>query len=299
MLVRLASAPLRFLPETAARLPAMLRELGERRRAIPPARRTVPNPALALGALTGSLTSDEVLRTRYLNLLAASMDRATAGHVHPGFLAVLRQMTPDETRIFSRFESDGPYPVLSIQSHPKHGGSRRTELRHFSLLGEEAGCEHPQRAPMYLDNLCRLGLTELRPTRLSEDTRMFKPLESHAEVTSLMARIASRPPVPARRATAGMGMIRWWRTSNTSISSSRHSDASSTTRANIAPRPTSSERPRASGHMTPESPTRRTTTRSRSRSTRPARSGRCSRAPTASRRSRCCRATRPRSCSSA
>jgi hypothetical protein len=198
VLVKLASAPLRSLPETAARLPAVLRELGERRRGIPPARRTIPNPALALGALTGGLTNDEVLRTRYLNLLAASMDRATSGQVHPGFLSVLRQMTPDETRIFSRFESDGPYPVISVQSHPKHGGARRTELRHFNLLGEEAGCEHPQRAAMYLDNLCRLGLTELRPTRLSEDTRMFKPLESHAEVKSVMAQIANRPPVPAR-----------------------------------------------------------------------------------------------------
>jgi hypothetical protein len=107
VLVKLASAPLRSLPETAARLPAVLRELGERRRGIPPARRTIPNPALALGALTGGLTNDEVLRTRYLNLLAASMDRATSGQVHPGFLSVLRQMTPDETRIFSRFESDG------------------------------------------------------------------------------------------------------------------------------------------------------------------------------------------------
>ena len=194
VLVKLASAPLRALPETAARLPLMLRELGERRRGIPAARRTIPNPALALGAITGSLTNDDVLRTRYLNLLAASMDRATSGQVHPGFLAVLRQMTPDETRIFSRFESDGPYPVITIQSHPKHGGSRRTELRHFSLLGHEAGCEHPQRAPMYLDNLCRLGLTEMRPTRLSEDTRMFKPLETHAEVKGLMAQIASRPP---------------------------------------------------------------------------------------------------------
>jgi hypothetical protein len=205
VLARLAAAPLAFLPQTAARLPATLRELGERRRAIPPARRVVPNPALALGALTGSLTNDDVLRTRYLNLLAASMDSATSAHVHPGFLAVLRQMTADETRIFSRLESDGPYPVLTIQSHPKHGGTRRTELRHFSLLGEESGCEHPHRAPMYLDNLCRLGLTEMRPARLSEDTRMFKQLETHAEVTTLMARIAGRPPVPASMSDGGNG----------------------------------------------------------------------------------------------
>jgi Abortive infection alpha len=195
VLARLAAAPLRLVPQTAVRIPLLLRELGERRRAIPPARRLAPDPVLALQALTGCLSSDEIMRTRYLNLLAASMDRATSRRVHPGFLTVLRQLTPDETRIFSRFESDGPYPVLSVQSHPKHGGSRRTELRHFSLLGEEARCEYPARAPLYLDNLCRLGLTELRATRLSEDTRMFKPLEAHAEVTNLLARIAERPPV--------------------------------------------------------------------------------------------------------
>jgi len=195
VLARLAAAPLRFAPQAATRIPAVLRELGERRRAIPPPRRMAPDPSLTLQVLKSCFTGDQILRTRYLNLLAASMDRATARQVHPGFVTVLRQLTPDETRIFSRFENDGPYPVLSVQSRPKHGGSRHTELRHFSLLGEEAGCEHPGRAPLYLDNLCRLGLTELRPTKLSEDTRMFKPLEEHPEVAGLVARIGNRPPV--------------------------------------------------------------------------------------------------------
>jgi hypothetical protein len=195
VLARLATSPLRFVPQAAARVPAVLRELGERRRAIPEARRLPPNPALAMQALSGCLANDETLRIRYLNLLAASMDRATAAQVHPGFLAVLRQMTPDEARIFSRFEGDGPYPVLTVQSRHRHGGPIRTELRNFTLLGHEAGCEHPERAPAYIDNLCRLGLTELRPTRLSEDTRIFKPLESHPRVAEVVAGIEARPPV--------------------------------------------------------------------------------------------------------
>jgi Abortive infection alpha len=193
MLARLAAAPLRFAPQAATRIPLVLRELGERRRAIPARRRAAPDPMLALQALRGCFSADDVLRTRYLNLLASSMDRSTAAQVHPGFLTVLGQLTADETRIFSRFENDGPYPVITVQSRPKHGGTRRTELRHFSRLGEEAGCEHPTRAPLYLDNLCRLGLTELRPTKLSEDTRMFKSLEDHPDVVSLIARIGNMP----------------------------------------------------------------------------------------------------------
>ena len=193
MLARVAASPLGLLPQAAARMPAVLRELGERRRAIPAARRVSPDPVLAVQAMGGCLSGDDTKRTRYMNLLAASMDRATARQVHPGFLAVLRQVSTDEIRIFSLFEGDGPYPVISIQSRPKHGGDRRTELRNFSLLGEEARCDTPSRVPLYLDNLCRLGLTELRPTRLTEDTRMFKALEDHPEVTSLIARIGSRP----------------------------------------------------------------------------------------------------------
>jgi hypothetical protein len=193
VLAGLAAAPLRFVPDAVGRVPIVLRELGERRRAIPAPRRLPPSPALALQALSGCLGADETMRTRYLNLLAASMDSATAGQVHPGFLTVLRQLSTDEVRIFSRFESDGPYPVISVQSRPKHGGSSRSELRHFSLLGDDAGCEHPDRAPLYLDNLCRLGLVELRAARLSEDPRVWRPLVDHPRVAALMAEIAARP----------------------------------------------------------------------------------------------------------
>ncbi|HET6284936.1 MAG TPA: DUF4393 domain-containing protein [Polyangia bacterium] len=194
VLARLAMSPLGFVPQAAARVPAVLRELGERRRAIPERRRLPPNPVLAAQALSGCLRADETLRERYLNLLAASMDSATSKRVHPAFLQVLRQMTADEARIFSLLETDGPYPVLTVQSRYKHGGYTQTELRNFSLLGELGGCDFPDRAPMYLDNLCRLGLTEMRPARLSEDTRMFKALETHARVLEILASIAARRP---------------------------------------------------------------------------------------------------------
>ena len=111
MLARVAASPLGLLPRAAANIPSLL--LGERRRAIPARRRLSPDPALALQAIGGCLSSDGVMRARYLNLLAASMDRATARQVHPGFVGVLRQLTPDETRIFSLFEGDGPYPVCA------------------------------------------------------------------------------------------------------------------------------------------------------------------------------------------
>jgi len=193
-LAGIALAPLRMVPDLAARVPGTLRELGERVAAIPGGQRRAPAVAFAAQALAGSVRHTATVRERYLNLLAAAMDGARADRVHPAFLTVLRQMTPDEVRIVSLFQHDGPFPVVTVQARHKYGAPVSTELRHFSLLGEAAGCEHPERAPLYIDNLCRLGLTELRPTRVSDDTRVFRAVEEHPEVAAATARIAGRSP---------------------------------------------------------------------------------------------------------
>jgi hypothetical protein len=158
--------------------------------------------AFAAQALVASVRNDTTMRERYLNLLAASMDGARADRVHPGFLEVLRQLTPDEVRIVSLFQHDGPYPIVTVQSRHRHGAVVATALRHFNLLGELAGCEHPRRAPLYIDNLCRLGLTELRRVRISEDTRVFRAVEQHPEVLAAVARIEANPPGLARATDA-------------------------------------------------------------------------------------------------
>jgi hypothetical protein len=197
-LAQLALSPLRYVPDMAARVPGTLRELGERVAAIPGSQRRAPAVAFAAQALAGSVRNDPTLRERYLNLLAAAMDGARADRVHPAFLAVLRQLTSDEVRIISLFQHDGPYPVVTVQSRYKHGGTIATELRHFSLLGELAACAHPERTPLYIDNLCRLGLAELRATRVSDDTRMFRAVEEHPDVVTAVARIDGRTPALGR-----------------------------------------------------------------------------------------------------
>jgi hypothetical protein len=199
---QLALAPLRHAPEVVVRVPGTLRDLGERVTSIPSDRLRAPTVAFAAQALAASVRNDATLRERYLNLLAASMDGARADRVHPGVLEVLRQLTPDEVRIISLFQHDGPYPVVSVQSRHRHGAVVTTVLRHFNLLGEQAGCEHPRRAPLYVDNLVRLGLVELRRVRLSEDTRAFRAVEEHPEVKAAIAQIEAHPPALARATDA-------------------------------------------------------------------------------------------------
>jgi hypothetical protein len=194
-LAAMAAAPLRQLPDIAVRLPGTIRELGERVTSIPGARRRAPALGFAAQALAASVRNDPTLRERYLNLLAATMDSDTSARVHPAFLSVLRQLVPDEVRIVSQFQHDGPFPLITVASRYRFGERLGTELRHFSTLAAEAGCEHPDRVPLYIDNLCRLGLAELRPVRVSEDTRSFRPLENHPTVKAAIARIEKRPAV--------------------------------------------------------------------------------------------------------
>jgi len=190
----LAAGPLRQLPQIATQMPGTLRDLGERMTAIPGSRRRAPALGFAAQALAGSMRFGSTMRERYLNLLAAAMDDSTAARVHPAFLTVLRQLTPDEVRIISTFQHDGPYPLVTVSARYRFGERLSTELRHFSLLARQAGCEQPERTAMYLDNLCRLGLAELRPVRIADDTRMFRALETNPEVLAAIARIEARIP---------------------------------------------------------------------------------------------------------
>lgn len=194
----LAAGPLRQLPEMALRLPGALHELGERVTAIPGARRRPPALTFAAQALAGSVRHGAATRERYLNLLAAAMDDQTSARVHPGFLTVLRQLTEDEVRLVSQFQHDGPYPLVTVVARYKYGGAISTELRNYTLLGLDAGCEHTDRVPLYIDNLCRLGLTEIRAVRVSDDTRPFKAVEQSAEVQAAIARIEANPPAPLK-----------------------------------------------------------------------------------------------------
>jgi len=192
---RVALGPLSALPRTAAELPELLRVLGERGLAIPAHRRCSPNPGLALRALAGFVRADGVMRDGYLSLLTATMDRALAENVHPAFLDLLGQLSSDELRLLASLAQGGPFPLVSLSSRLRHGGATRVELRHFSLLGFRAACDHPERTPAYLDNLARLGLIEIRPTRITDDVRMFAELEEHPTVLAARARIEEQPPV--------------------------------------------------------------------------------------------------------
>jgi hypothetical protein len=140
---------------------------------------TVAGPALDALRYAGP---DPELRELYANLLARTMDERTAMTAHPAFVEILRQLTPDEARILRHLAPRDGFPVVSITSvHPDT--SYDWALRHFSMLGEQAGCAFPGLIRTYLDNLRRLGLVDLFEDRQDATPGAYHALLLHPVVT--------------------------------------------------------------------------------------------------------------------
>lgn len=176
------------------------KSLVERLKDVPPERIITPNPAIA-GPTVEALrftAHDSTLRELYANLLATSMDEKTAQEAHPAFVEILRQLTPDEARLIKYLYQGKYLPGYHVPHPPAISGVVEAfwqpyqvvfELRHFSLLAEKAGCTFADLLPSYLDNLCRLGLTEIIGVTHKDPSdairKLYDELEEQAKVSAV------------------------------------------------------------------------------------------------------------------
>jgi hypothetical protein len=145
------------------------RRVAEKLRDVPPERIVPPKPNVAGPAIEALRFTghEEELREMYANLLASSLDKETASKAHPAFVDIIKSLTPDEARIMRLFSDETSLPILDVvavdeeRSAATGADSFKPVLVHFSTIGEDAGCEHPELAASFLDNLERLGLIRL------------------------------------------------------------------------------------------------------------------------------------------
>jgi hypothetical protein len=130
---------------------------------VPPERIKSPAPNVAGPALEALRYSghEPTLREMYANLLAMSLDSATAHKAHPAFVEMLKVISPDEAKILRLFASRTHWPVVDVHMNIKDGPGYNVIFRNFSFIGQEAAVAFDALTPNYLDNLCRLGLIEL------------------------------------------------------------------------------------------------------------------------------------------
>jgi hypothetical protein len=123
----------------------------------------------------------------YANLLAAAMNQKVASGAHPAFVEFIKQMTSDEAKLMRSFlNPDAAFPIVTVKATDSDGsGGSWNVAVNVSLLGESATTDLPDFTPSYIDNLCRLGLIEIRENWSYSDKKIYSALESSTKVTAL------------------------------------------------------------------------------------------------------------------
>lgn len=122
---------------------------------------------------------NEELREMYANLLANSMNNVIKHGVHPGFVEIIKQLSPDEAKVMKYFSQHQKVPTITVRYELSNSGGIDV-VRHFSNIGELVGCEQPLDINMYFDNLIRLGLlNESSNGATLTDKDLYIPLKCH------------------------------------------------------------------------------------------------------------------------
>ncbi len=152
-----------------------------------------PEPYIAVPALqyiSYCMDCDE-LRDMYANLLANSMNKVVKNGVHPGFVEIIKQLSPDEAKLLKYiFNNEFNYqiPIISFKAY-KHTMGFATLIKTFTNAPELCGCERPQDYEKYIDNLIRLGLMSCSNNEYLADDSIYEPLENHSDIINLKKQI--------------------------------------------------------------------------------------------------------------
>jgi hypothetical protein len=146
---------------------------------------------------------ENILSDLYAKLIASSMDKETAYKAHPAFVEILKQLTPDEAKIVGLFNYSKPFPLLDVRGEFINQGRHLanegvTVLTNFSVIGKEAGVEFLDLIPVYINNLCRLGLAEVPKDVVSSEIEPYNVLESDPLVQTKKYQIENESSPPLR-----------------------------------------------------------------------------------------------------
>lgn len=164
-------------------------KVADRLKNVPPEEIITPKPNVAGPAIEALRYTghEESLSDMYASLLASAMDKRVASGAHPAFVEIIKQLTSDEAKLIKYLlDPNAAFPLVTVKASDQDGsGGSWNIATNVSLLGENASVELPDYAPSYIDNLCRLGLIEIRENWSYSDPIHYAALESSAKVLAL------------------------------------------------------------------------------------------------------------------
>ena len=126
------------------------------------------------------------LRELYANLLVSSMNIDTKNSVHPSFVYIIKQLTPDEAKLLKIIsEGKGVFPLIDLHINAPENNGYNIKIRYFSNISEGV-CDYPELISSYIDNFVRLGIIEILPFENLTNEALYTPLENHPKIRKIM-----------------------------------------------------------------------------------------------------------------
>ncbi len=170
--------------------------LEEKLKNIPPESIESPEPYIAVPTMQyiSYCMDNAELRDMYANLLANSMNKVVKNGVHPGFVEIIKQLSPDEAKILAYMSNNERIPTISVKAN-KYTGGFADLINSFTNIAEYCNCENPTDYEKYIDNLVRLGLLLRSNNEWIADDSLYEPLNAHPFITGLQLQILSNPEI--------------------------------------------------------------------------------------------------------
>lgn len=142
----------------------------------------------ALQQISYCFDSDE-LRDMYANLLAASMQEDKKWGVHPSFVDIIKQLTPDEAKLLKALPASLYKYHPTIDVHVKLGADKGYQVvySNYSTIANDI-CDCPQNICAYLENLDRLKLIELDKNTFLTDESVYDKLKNTPEIQKILGK---------------------------------------------------------------------------------------------------------------
>ena len=121
------------------------------------------------------------------SLLDQSMYGSPSDSRNALYLALLRDILPDEARILAALSDGSAYPVIDV-AEPVLGTSTAFVLTNASTVGRAAGVSLPDHTPLYVSRLVMTGLAAIGPGGGDSMYDDYEMLLTDAAVNIAMAR---------------------------------------------------------------------------------------------------------------
>ena len=133
----------------------------------------------------------EALRERGERLLSQSAEVGRGETLHPAYPSILDELAADEARILRLLADDDTQAYMDVRDRGYIPFTTELVAEHMTMVGTDAGCRHPDRTPVYLQNLERLGLITFEQNPV-DDLKRYQVLEAQPHIEA--ARESARRP---------------------------------------------------------------------------------------------------------